>query len=461
MNPALWAAKTGLDAQQTRMAVVSNNLANVNTSGYKKGRAVFEDLLYQNVKQVGASTSQDTLAPSGLALGTGVRVVATEKLYTQGNLTQTGNPFDLAIEGRGFFQVALPDGTLGYTRDGSFQVNAEGELVTSSGYRVQPGISIPDAAQSVSVGADGTVSVKLAGQTAPAPGITLIRGGVDILTHDVIVQHLRVRPGSAGYPKFGGDFDAISTVNAHDVIVDHCSLTWATDENLSASGTRFAGKTPDEWRAGTSHRITFSNNLVAEGLANSTHPKGEHSKGSLIHDNVTDVLIVGNLYSQNYERSVLFKGGTRGMIRVHQFDKVELIKLVKPENGYDELEKMVANAEKVLQLLGLHYRVIMLCTGDMGFGSAKTYDIEVWAPGQGSYLEVSSCSNCEDFQSRRMNLRFKTETGENKFPHILNGSGTALARLFVALIETHQQADGSVKIPEALQPYLKTDRISA
>ena len=153
--------------------------------------------------------------------------------------------------------------------------------------------------------------------------------------------------------------------------------------------------------------------------------------------------------------------GTRGMIRVHQFDKVELIKIVKPENGYDELEKMVANAEKVLQLLGLHYRVIMLCTGDMGFGSAKTYDIEVWAPGQGSYLEVSSCSNCEDFQSRRMNLRFKTETGENKFPHILNGSGTALARLFVALIETHQQADGSVRIPEALQSYLKTDCIKA
>ncbi len=153
--------------------------------------------------------------------------------------------------------------------------------------------------------------------------------------------------------------------------------------------------------------------------------------------------------------------GTRGMIRVHQFDKVELIKIVKPENGYEELEKMVANAEKVLQLLGLHYRVIMLCTGDMGFGSAKTYDIEVWAPGQGSYLEVSSCSNCEDFQSRRMNLRFKTEAGENKFPHILNGSGTALARLFVALIETHQQADGSVTIPAALQPYLKTDRITA
>jgi seryl-tRNA synthetase len=153
--------------------------------------------------------------------------------------------------------------------------------------------------------------------------------------------------------------------------------------------------------------------------------------------------------------------GTRGMIRVHQFDKVELIKIVKPENGYDEHEKMVTNAERVLQLLGLHYRVVLLCAGDMGFASAKTYDIEVWAPGQGSYLEVSSVSNCEDYQARRMNLRFKTEAGENKFPHILNGSGTALARLFVALVETCQQADGSLVIPAALQPYLKADRISA
>jgi seryl-tRNA synthetase len=153
--------------------------------------------------------------------------------------------------------------------------------------------------------------------------------------------------------------------------------------------------------------------------------------------------------------------GTRGMIRVHQFDKVELIKIVKPENGYDEQEKMLANAERVLQLLGLHYRVVLLCTGDMGFASARTYDIEVWAPGQGSYLEVSSVSNCEAFQARRMNLRFKAETGENRFPHILNGSGTALARLFVALLETYQQADGSVTVPKGLQPYLKVDRIQA
>ena len=152
--------------------------------------------------------------------------------------------------------------------------------------------------------------------------------------------------------------------------------------------------------------------------------------------------------------------GTRGMIRVHQFDKVELIKITRPENGYEELEKLTANAERVLQLLGLHYRVVQLCTGDMGFASTLTYDIEVWAPGQGQFLEVSSCSNCEDFQARRMNLRSKTESGVNKYPHILNGSGTALARLFVALIETYQQADGSVLVPPVLQPWMKTERIA-
>jgi seryl-tRNA synthetase len=151
--------------------------------------------------------------------------------------------------------------------------------------------------------------------------------------------------------------------------------------------------------------------------------------------------------------------GTRGMIRVHQFDKVELIKIVAPERGYDEHEKMLENAERVLQLLGLHYRVVLLCTGDMGFASAKTYDIEVWAPGQGSYLEVSSVSNCEDFQARRMNLRFKAESGDNRFPHILNGSGTALARLFVALIETYQQENGTVIVPERLRDYLGAERI--
>ena len=153
--------------------------------------------------------------------------------------------------------------------------------------------------------------------------------------------------------------------------------------------------------------------------------------------------------------------GTRGMIRVHQFDKVELIKIVEPEGSYDELNKMLSNAEKILQSLNLHYRILQLCTADMSFGSATTYDIEVWAPGQGDYLEVSSCSNCEDYQARRMNLRYKDAEGKNRHPHILNGSGTALARLFVALIETYQQPDGSILIPEPLQNYLRTDRIPA
>src|SRR5216117_475846 len=147
---------------------------------------------------------------------------------------------------------------------------------------------------------------------------------------------------------------------------------------------------------------------------------------------------------------------TRGIIRVHQFDKVELVKITTAEKSYEELESLVADAEKVLQLLELHYRVIELCTGDLGFGSAKTYDIEVWSPGQrdgGTYLEVSSCSNFEDFQARRMNLRYKGADGKNKFAHTLNGSGLALPRLFAALIENFQQPDGSVRIPEKLQSY--------
>ena len=157
--------------------------------------------------------------------------------------------------------------------------------------------------------------ITIAGQTAPSPGITLIRGGIDIGGHDVIVQHIRIRPGSAGQEWMSGwDEDSISTQTAWNVIVDHCSLEWGTDENLSASGPRFTGSTPDEWRAGTSHDITFSNNVVAESLAYATHSKGEHSKGSLIHDNVTGLLIVGNLYAHNYERSPLFKGGVHGVI---------------------------------------------------------------------------------------------------------------------------------------------------
>ena len=156
----------------------------------------------------------------------------------------------------------------------------------------------------------------IAGETAPGPGITLIRGGVRIRTHNVLVRHLHVRPGDAERaPQSGWEVDGVVTeAGAYDVIVDHCSITWATDENLSASGPRFEGASVAEWRETTSHRISFTNNIVAEGLSNATHSKGEHSKGSLIHDNVQDVLIAGNLYMNNRERNPLFKGGASGAV---------------------------------------------------------------------------------------------------------------------------------------------------
>lgn len=150
---------------------------------------------------------------------------------------------------------------------------------------------------------------------------------------------------------------------------------------------------------------------------------------------------------------------SRGLIRMHQFDKVELVNIVHPDHSFAQLEALTAEAEAVLQRLGLHYRVIELCTGDLGFSSAKTYDLEVWAPGHGAWLEVSSCSNFLDYQARRMRLRFKDAEGHNRFCHTLNGSGTALPRLYVALLETFQQEDGSVKVPEALVPYLKREKI--
>lgn len=149
----------------------------------------------------------------------------------------------------------------------------------------------------------------------------------------------------------------------------------------------------------------------------------------------------------------------KGMIRVHQFDKVELVEICTPEAGFEELEKLTGHAESILQKLGLHYRVIELCTGDVGFSSAKTYDIEVWAPGQGTYLEVSSCSCFTDYQARRMKLRYKDSEGKIRIPYTLNGSGTALPRLYVALLEQCQQPDGSVRIPEALVPYFGADSI--
>lgn len=205
MNSALWAAKTGLDAQQTKMSVISNNLANSSTNGFKRSRAVFEDLLYQNRRQPGGQSSQDTRYPSGTMLGTGVRLVATQKTFAQGTIGQTNNALDIAVSGRGFFQVLLPDGTQGYTRDGAFQQNNQGALVTSSGYAVQPAINIPNAAQSITVGTDGTVSVTLAGQSAPIQvGNMQLSDFINPAGLEPRGENLYLETASSGAPQAGG-----------------------------------------------------------------------------------------------------------------------------------------------------------------------------------------------------------------------------------------------------------------
>jgi flagellar basal-body rod protein FlgG len=207
---SLWVAKTGLEAQQMRMSVISNNLANVNTTGFKKGRAIFEDLLYQNVLQVGGSTSQQTESPTGLNLGTGVRVVATDKQFSQGNIINTNNPFDIAVEGRGFFEILLPDGGQAYTRDGTFQLDSDGQVVTSSGYALQPAITIPASAQAVTIGVDGTVSVVLAGQADPIQvgNIQLTDfvnpAGLQSKGQNLYVQSISSGPPQPGSPGLNG-----------------------------------------------------------------------------------------------------------------------------------------------------------------------------------------------------------------------------------------------------------------
>lgn len=166
MMRSLWISKTGLDAQQSQLDIISNNLANVSTNGFKRQRGVFEDLLYQTMRQPGANSSQQTMVPAGLQLGTGVRPVANGRIFVQGTLSQTGNPLDLAVNGQGFFQVQMPDGSTGYTRDGAFQVDAQGQVVNANGFPLQPAITIPANATGITVGQDGTVSVRVPGQTA-------------------------------------------------------------------------------------------------------------------------------------------------------------------------------------------------------------------------------------------------------------------------------------------------------
>lgn len=201
---SLWISKTGLDAQQTRMSVISNNLANVNTNGFKRGRAVFEDLLYQNLAQAGAATSQDTENPIGLNVGTGVRIVGTEKNFQQGASVQTGNPMDILVEGRGFFQVLMPDGDLAYSRDGSFKIDSEGRLVTASGYEVQPSITIPDGVESVTVSSDGIIEAKLPGQTDPVQlGSLQIADFINPAGLQARGQNLYMETAASGTPQIG------------------------------------------------------------------------------------------------------------------------------------------------------------------------------------------------------------------------------------------------------------------
>lgn len=228
MNPALWISKTGLDAQQTDISVISNNLANASTVGFKKGRAVFEDLLYQNVHQPGAQSSQNTEMPSGLMLGTGVKVAATQKTFTQGNRLTTDNSLDMMIEGKGFFEILMPDGTMSYTRNGQFALDDAGNLVTSgSGYAVQPAINIPQNAQSISVSEDGQVSVKIAGQAQEQ-----VVGQLNVTTFvnpqglEPIGQNLFQETGASGAPQQGvAGLDGLGTIQQGALETSNVNVT--------------------------------------------------------------------------------------------------------------------------------------------------------------------------------------------------------------------------------------------
>jgi flagellar basal-body rod protein FlgG len=204
MNLALWAAKTGLDAQNTQMAVISNNLANSNTTGFKADRAAFQDLMYQNVQQVGAQSTQNTQYSTGLSLGTGVKIAATEKNYSQGSVLQTGGTLDMSITGQGFFQITMPDGTLAYTRDGSFSMDQQGNVVTASGYPISPAITIPISAQSVTVGNDGTVSVTTQGAAKPTTvGQIQLANFINVEGLQPSGNNLLIESGSSGAPQTG------------------------------------------------------------------------------------------------------------------------------------------------------------------------------------------------------------------------------------------------------------------
>ena len=207
MNP-LWVSKTGLEAQQNRLSTISNNLANVNTVGFKRDRAVFEDLIYQNVRQAGAQTSADTELPSGLMLGTGVRTVATQKMHTQGNILQTQNNMDVAVQGRGYFQIGRPNGDTGYTRNGAFQINADGILVSASGYELRPQIVVPANAQSLTIGSDGSVSVTTTGIPEPQQiGTIQIADFINPSGLQPIGENLFIETSASGSPNVANPGD--------------------------------------------------------------------------------------------------------------------------------------------------------------------------------------------------------------------------------------------------------------
>ncbi|GIZ52668.1 flagellar basal-body rod protein FlgG [Noviherbaspirillum aridicola] len=249
MIRSLWISKTGLDAQQTQMDVVSNNLANVSTAGFKRSRAVFEDLLYQTMRQPGAQSSQQTQLPSGMQIGTGVRPVAVEKIFTQGNLQQTGNEKDVAIQGPGFFQVLMPDGTTAYTRDGSFQTDSQGQLVTASGFPVQPAITIPADTRSLTIARDGTVTVTTAGNVNPTQigNIQLVtfvnQAGLEAKGENMFVETAAsgapqvTAPGTNGAGLLVQNYVETSNVNVVEELVNMIQTQRAYEINSKAITT--------------------------------------------------------------------------------------------------------------------------------------------------------------------------------------------------------------------------------
>ncbi|WP_018230020.1 flagellar basal-body rod protein FlgG [Methyloversatilis universalis] len=249
MIRSLWIARTGMDAHQTQLDVITNNLANVSTNGFKRARAVFEDMLYQTMRQPGALNTQQNTIPSGLQIGTGVRPVATERIHTQGNIQQTGGTLDVAIQGEGFFQIQMPDGTLSYTRDGAFQKDAQGVMVTSSGFPVQPQITIPADAQSVTIGRDGVVSVLQPGQAAPTQigqlqlATFVNAGGLQSMGENLFVETASSgtptpnTPGTNGAGLLNQGFVETSNVNVVEELVSMIQTQRAYEINSRAIQT--------------------------------------------------------------------------------------------------------------------------------------------------------------------------------------------------------------------------------